>query len=190
MKKLIIFASGAGSNARAIIQHFHHGDLATIKLIVCNNKEAGVIEVARQQNVPVLLISRTVLYDTTQISDLLAALQPDLIVLAGFLWKIPDHMLAAFPGKIINIHPALLPKYGGKGMYGARVHEAVIGNGDQETGITIHWVNEQYDEGEIILQERCRVLADDTPESLAQKVHQLEHKHYAEVIEKLLANGK
>lgn len=190
MKNLIIFASGTGTNAREIIRHFHTSSSVRVKLIVCNNARAGVLEIAQQANIPVLLINRPLLYDTSEISNILSSFHPDLIVLAGFLWKIPLHMIEAFPEKIINIHPALLPRYGGRGMYGARVHQAVIENGDKESGITIHWVNENYDEGKIILQKSCPVSKDDTAESLAQKVHQLEHRWYASIIENLLTDEK
>lgn len=190
MKNLIIFASGTGTNAREIIHHFHLSGTARVKLIVCNNPKAGVLEIARKENIPSLLITRSLFYTPAEIPRLLTCFQPDLIVLAGFLWKVPEEIVRAFPDKIINIHPALLPKYGGKGMFGSRVHEAVINAGDTESGITIHVVNEQYDEGKIILQQRCTVTEDDTPESLAQKVHQLEYKWYAETIEKLLLDEK
>lgn len=190
MKNLILFASGTGTNASEIIRRFRDSSAIKVKLIVSNNRKAGVLEVAQKQNIPLLLINRPLLYESPEVSHILESFEPALIVLAGFLWKIPQHMLEAFPGKIVNIHPALLPKYGGKGMYGARVHEAVIGNGDRESGITIHKVNENYDEGQIILQQRCQVSPEDTAESLAQKVHQLEHKWYAHTIEKLLADEK
>lgn len=190
MKNLVIFASGAGTNAREIIRRFSTSATIRVKLIVCNKTNAGVLEIARQENIPALLINRALLYESTETTDILACFKPDLIVLAGFLWKVPSGLLRAFPDKIVNIHPALLPNYGGKGMYGLRVHEAVIRNGDPESGITIHWIDEHYDEGKIILQKRCTVSADDTPESLAQKVHQLEHKWYPEVIEKLLTHEK
>lgn len=190
MKNLIIFASGAGTNAREIICHFQLSGKARVKMLVCNNPKAGVLEIARKENIPTLLITRSSFYEPNEISGLLACLRPDLIVLAGFLWKIPEEMVRAFPDKIVNIHPALLPKYGGKGMFGSNVHKAVINAGDKQSGITIHLVNEQYDEGKIILQQQCPVEAEDTAESLAQKVHQLEYKWYAETIEKLLFDEK
>lgn len=190
MKKLVIFASGTGTNADNIIRYFHEGDLARVKLIVSNKPGAGVLEVARRHGVPTLVVDRTGFYPPAGLLDKLARLAPDLIVLAGFLWKVPPEMVAAYPGKIINIHPALLPAHGGKGMYGAHVHEAVIRAKEAESGITIHYVNERYDEGEAIRKQTCPVSPSDTPETLAQKVHQLEYEWYPRVIEELLVAQK
>ncbi len=185
MDNLIIFASGAGTNAAAIINWFKANGKARVSLIVCNKPQAGVLKIAERENIPTLLIDK----QSIQSADFVATLQshnPKLIILAGFLWKIPATMTTAFPDKIINIHPALLPKYGGKGMYGHHVHEAVIAAGEQESGITIHYVNEAYDEGNTIVQAHCPVVAGDTPDSLAARIHQLEHYYFPRVIEFLL----
>jgi len=185
MDNLIIFASGAGTNAAAIINWFKANGKARVSLIVCNKPQAGVLKIAEKENIPTLLIDK----QSIQSAEFVATLQshnPTLIILAGFLWKIPAAMTTAFPDKIINIHPALLPKYGGKGMYGHHVHEAVIAAGEQESGITIHYVNEAYDEGNTIVQAHCPVVAGDTPDSLAARIHQLEHYYFPRVIEFLL----
>lgn len=186
MKNLVIFASGAGTNADNIIAHFAGHPLARVRLVVSNRPKAGVLEVARRAGVPSLILSRESFYDSEELLNILREMPADLIILAGFLWKVPEQLVKAFPGRIINIHPALLPLYGGKGMYGQAVHEAVLAAGDRQSGITIHYVNEKYDEGEVILQKTCTVTAADTAESLAQKVHQLEYRWYPEAIEKLL----
>lgn len=186
MKNLVIFASGAGTNAANIIRYFQNGDLARVKLIVCNKPGAGVLDVARREEIPTLGVDRASFYPPKGVLAALAALSPDLIVLAGFLWRVPEELVRAYPERIINIHPALLPRYGGKGMYGASVHQAVIRAKDHESGITIHYVNEKYDEGEVIVRKTCPVTATDTPESLAQKVHQLEYEWYPRTIEKML----
>jgi phosphoribosylglycinamide formyltransferase-1 len=186
MKNLVIFASGNGTNAEKIIARFTEHPLARVRLVVCNNPRAGVLEVAKRAGVPSLVVSRESFYHSEELLRILKELPADLIILAGFLWKVPEQLVRAFAGRIINIHPALLPLYGGKGMYGEAVHRAVIAAGDRESGINIHFVNEKYDEGEVILQQRCTVTAADTPESLAQKVHLLEYKWYPETIEKLL----
>jgi phosphoribosylglycinamide formyltransferase-1 len=186
MKNLVIFASGAGTNAEKIIARFAHHPLARVRLVVCNKPKAGVLEVARRAGVPSLVVSRDSFYHSEELLNILRELPADLIILAGFLWKVPEQLVKAFPGRIINIHPALLPLYGGKGMYGQAVHAAVLAAGDRQSGITIHYVNEKYDEGEVILQKTCTVTAADTAESLAQKVHQLEYRWYPETIEKLL----
>jgi phosphoribosylglycinamide formyltransferase-1 len=185
MQSIIIFASGAGSNAKAIIDYFKEKPMATVALIVCNKPEAGVIKIAESANIPVLLINK----QTISSEDFLVALQkhqPSLLVLAGFLWKIPELIVKNFKDKIINIHPALLPKYGGKNMYGSHVHQAVIAAKETESGITIHYVNEVYDEGRIIVQARCEVAKEDDEHSLAGKIHQLEHFYFPKVIEFLL----
>lgn len=153
-----------------------------------NRSDAYVLERAKKLNIPSICFSRAELYETDLVLNLLKAENPALIVLAGFLWLLPDIIIRNFPGRIINIHPALLPKYGGRGMYGSKVHEAVVAAGEKESGITIHYVNEKYDEGDIIFQARSPVLPDDTPETLAQRIHELEYRYYPEVIEKLLAS--
>jgi len=185
MHSLVIFASGAGTNAAAIIDYFKHNGKARVALIVCNKVNAGVLDIARREEIPFLIINKKTFTETLlieQISDF----NPSLIVLAGFLWKIPESLLQAFPGKIINIHPALLPGYGGKGMYGQHVHHAVIAAGEAESGITIHYVNEHYDEGSTILQARCKVELGDAPGDLATRIHRLEHFYYPRAIEYLL----
>lgn len=186
MKKLVIFASGTGSNTQKIIDYFRGSSVAKVALIVCNKPGAGVLQIADKENIPSLIINRHTFYETNEITERLINLSADWIVLAGFLWKIPENMVKAFPRRIINIHPALLPSHGGKGMYGMHVHETVIASGEKESGITIHYVNEKYDEGEMIFQKTCAVSSGDTPESLAQKVHQLEYQWYPQIIEKLI----
>jgi len=183
---IAIFASGAGSNAKKIIEHFRNSKSVTISLIVCNKPVAGVLNIAREENIPVLLVEKEKFFRGNAYIDELNEKKIDLIVLAGFLWKIPDRLIKAFPRKIVNIHPALLPKFGGKGMYGNFVHEAVINAGDKMSGITIHYVDEHYDNGDTIFQVKCAVLESDTPDSLALRIHLLEHAHYPVVIEELL----
>jgi formyltetrahydrofolate-dependent phosphoribosylglycinamide formyltransferase len=182
-----IFASGAGSNAQKIIEYFQKDPHSNIKvsLIICNVPGAGVLNIAEEKGIPALLIHKAEFNQTGYVSSLQNA-DIDFIVLAGFLWKVPSVLVQAFPKAIINIHPALLPKYGGKGMYGAHVHEAVIAAGEKESGISIHWVNEHYDEGAIIFQAKCPVDANDTASTLAEKIHALEHAHFAPTIEQLL----
>ena len=185
MHSLIIFASGTGTNAAAIIDYFRNNGKARVSLIVSNNAGAGVLEIARKEEIPFLIIDRKTMGET-MIIEQMNDYKPSLIVLAGFLWKIPATILHAFAGKVINIHPALLPGYGGKGMYGHHVHDAVIGAGDPESGITIHYVNEVYDDGNIILQARCPVKPGDGPDDLALRIHKLEHYYYPRAIEFLL----
>jgi len=191
-KKIAIFASGSGTNAENIINYFSTRDDLKIKvaLIVCNNPKAYVLERAKKLNVPRMLISKDDFYETDKIVAYLQSLKIDLIVLAGFLWLIPANLLRAFSDKIINLHPALLPEYGGKGMYGMRVHQAVLEAGDKETGISIHYVNEKYDEGKIIAQYKCSIEKGDNPKSIAEKVHQLEHQYFPVVIERILTTLK
>lgn len=186
MKKIAILASGSGTNAENIAAYFLKSDKARVCLIASNNPEAGVIARARRLHIPVLLFDRTSFAKTGQVTDILKKLDIDLVVLAGFMMLIPDDLVKAFDGRMINIHPALLPKFGGKGMYGEFVHEAVVAAGEKETGITIHFVNEHYDEGEIIFQASCPVSPGDTPDDVAAKVHELEYRHYPAVIEKIL----
>lgn len=196
MKRIALFASGSGSNAEKIAEYFSDSTDIEITLILSNNPKAGVIERARhgfarrgfgqRLHVPVLLFDRTTFYDTDRITQLLQQQSVDLIVLAGFMWLMPSGLVRAFRDKIINIHPALLPKFGGKGMYGHFVHEAVVAAGETESGITIHYVNEQYDEGQIIFQASCPVLPTDTPEDVARRVQLLEHEHYPRVVAELL----
>ena len=185
IKKIIFFASGSGSNVQNIIEHFSAFDQITTDLVLTNNQKAGVLDRAKSLNVPFYLFKKEEYLDDSLLNKL-QTIKPDLIVLAGFLLKIPKSIVAAYPDKIINIHPALLPKHGGKGMYGDRVHQSVLDSGDSQTGITIHYVNENYDEGSIIFQSAVEVSKADTAESIANKVRQLEYKHYPEVLHQLL----
>ncbi len=189
VKKIVIFASGSGSNAENIVHYFRNRSDVEISVILTNNPKARVLERARGLQVPALSFNRQAFYRANTVLDLLNAIEPDMIVLAGFLWKVPKSFVKAFPSKIVNIHPALLPKYGGKGMYGKHVHEAVIKNREIETGITIHNVNEEYDEGTIVFQARTSINDTDTVEDVAKKVHALEYKHYPKIIELLLTDN-
>lgn len=186
MRSLAIFASGSGTNAQAIAEYFKNKEKYVIKLILTNKPDAFVLERAKILNIPTMVFDKETFYNTQKILQILKNEHIDLIILAGFLWLIPDFLITNYPNRIINIHPALLPKYGGKGMYGQLVHEAVIKNKDAETGITIHFINNEYDKGKIIFQAKCKVKSTDTPESIANKVHKLEHKFYPKVIEKIL----
>ncbi len=184
--RLAVAASGAGSNAQKIIEYFKGSSIANVALIVCNKPGAGVLGIAQQHGISTLLMERERFFRGDGYVPELCAAGIDLVVLAGFLWKIPQTLLHAFPKKIINIHPALLPKYGGKGMYGHHVHEAVRASGDLETGITIHYVDELYDHGDAIFQARCAVHANDNPAAISKSVQQLEHYYYPSVIEDVL----
>jgi phosphoribosylglycinamide formyltransferase-1 len=186
MIRIAIFASGAGSNAAKIIDFFKKDTKIQVALIVCNKPNAGVLNIAAHNQIPVLLIEKEAFFRGNAYLPQLQEANIDFVVLAGFLWKIPEKLIAAYPNKIINIHPALLPKYGGKGMYGSFVHEAVITNKEKESGITIHFVNEHFDEGKHIFQATCSILNNDTPESLAAKIHILEHEHFARVIKEVI----
>jgi folate-dependent phosphoribosylglycinamide formyltransferase PurN len=189
---LAIFASGAGTNAKKIIEYFENKSTPVkISLIVCNVPGAGVLDIAKSKGIPTLMINKAEFASTGYVESLRNA-DIHFIVLAGFLWKVPEVLVNAYqPGigdarGIINIHPALLPNYGGKGMYGSRVHEAVVAAGEKETGITIHWVDAHYDEGDIIFQASCSIESSDTAETVANKIHVLEHQHFAPTIEKIL----
>lgn len=186
MRNIIILASGSGSNAENIIRYFAGREGVSVSHVLTNRSDAYVLERAKHLGVSTKVFDRTAFYDNSEVLDFLRSCQPDLIVLAGFLWLVPAALVEAFPQRIINIHPALLPAYGGKGMYGAKVHEAVVANGDVETGITIHYVNTRYDEGAVIFQARCPVDPGDSAEQVAQKVHALEYEHFPRVIEELL----
>jgi len=186
MKKIAIFASGNGSNAERITQYFSEKKVADVCLILTNNQNAGVLERAKKLNVPAVVFNRNDFSNTNKINDLLVANKIDLVVLAGFLWLVPLNILQTFHNRIVNIHPALLPKYGGKGMYGARVHEAIIEAGDKQSGITIHYVNEKYDEGQVIFQASVDIDSTDSPDSLAAKIHELEYVHFPVVIEEVV----
>ncbi|NER17209.1 phosphoribosylglycinamide formyltransferase [Spongiivirga citrea] len=186
MKRIVIFASGSGTNAENIIKYFNHTGGATVVQVLSNKRDAKVLDKSNSHKISSLYFNRTAFYDSDDVLNLVMAAKPDLIVLAGFLWKFPKKILAQFPNKVINIHPALLPNYGGKGMYGMNVHQAVINNKEKASGITIHYVNEAYDEGAIIFQAKTSIETDDTAEDLAAKIHELEYEHFPKVIEKLL----
>ncbi|WP_128547981.1 phosphoribosylglycinamide formyltransferase [Larkinella soli] len=186
MKRIALFASGSGSNAEKIAEYFADRPEVEISLILTNNPKAGVIERARRLHIPVLVFDRTTFYGSERIVRLLRKQEIDLVVLAGFMWLIPEALVRAFPNRMLNIHPALLPKYGGKGMYGHFVHEAVVSAGEAESGITIHFVNERYDEGAVVFQTACPLDPTDTPEDVARKVQVLEHRYFPEIVEKVL----
>ena len=186
MTKIAVFASGSGTNVENIIKHFKFNNNIIVSIIFTNNQKAGVIERANRLNVPVSIFSKEDFYQNGKVSEMLNNNKIDFIVLAGFLWLVPINIIENFKMKIINIHPALLPKYGGKGMYGEKVHKTIIENGETESGITIHYVNNKYDDGDIIFQAKCAIEKNDTPESLAQKIHILEYEFYPKVIEKTI----
>lgn len=184
--RIAVFASGAGSNAQKIIDHFRDHSSIKVALIVCNRPGAGVLDIAAREKIPFIIIDKEKFFRGNGYVDELRQEGIDFIVLAGFLWKIPVSLLRAWPHKMVNIHPALLPGYGGKGMYGAFVHKAVIEAQDKESGISIHFVDDIYDHGQVIFQARCAIAPDDTSETLAQKIHQLEHLYYPRIIEKTI----
>jgi len=186
MKRIAIFASGSGSNAQNIVEHFLKNKAARVEIILTNKREAYVLERAMKYQISTCIFDKKTLHETNNILHLLNDSKIDLIVLAGFLLLVPKNILEAFPGRIINIHPALLPKFGGKGMYGNKVHEAVIANHEKYSGITIHYVNEQYDEGDVIYQKKIELASSETPESLASKIHALEYEYLPSVIEQVL----
>ena len=187
MKRIVLFASGSGSNVENIIRYFHdRRNSVAVAAVLTNKSNAKVLDRCNYLNVNGLYFNRNAFYQTDCVLDILKALNPDLIILAGFLWKMPEKIIQNFPDKIINIHPALLPKYGGKGMYGNHVHQAVKNQGETETGITIHYVNENYDEGATIFQAKTIISSDDSVEDIAKKVHELEYEHFPKTIEKLL----
>ena len=183
---IAIFASGSGSNAENIINHFRNSRSAEVRLVISNKNDAFVIDRAKKLQVPCAVFDKKSDFSGDVLFKLLLNNKIDLIVLAGFLWLLPATLIEKFPKRIINIHPALLPEYGGKGMYGSKVHQAVSESGDVESGITIHYVNEHYDQGDIIFQTSCQIKAGENPESIAQKVHQLEYEYYPKVIEEVL----
>ena len=186
MKRIVILASGSGSNAENIIVHFQNNPNVEVAAVLTNKRDAKVLDRCERLQIPAFHFNRKAFTGSDAVLKLIQSLNPSLIVLAGFLWKIPTKMVQAFPSNIINIHPALLPKYGGKGMYGNHVHQAVKDSNEPETGITIHYVNENYDEGAIIFQAKTLVKPADSVEDIAQKVHSLEYEHFPKVIEKLL----
>jgi phosphoribosylglycinamide formyltransferase-1 len=187
MKKIVIFASGSGTNAENIIKHFKSTNSGTVVSVFTNNPNAKVIERAKNFQISTQIFSKEELFSGKVLQKILA-IAPDLIVLAGFLLKLPKTIIESYPNSIINIHPALLPNYGGKGMYGMNVHRAIVENKEKETGITIHYVNENYDEGNIIFQKKVTILITDTPEVVAEKIHELEQKYFPKVIEDLLTS--
>lgn len=187
MKNIAVFASGEGTNAENLFNYFNNDKRVKIKLVVTNLENAGIIERAKKHKKNIQIISKTALNEyTEQIIEFLKTEKIDIIVLAGFLLKIPIAFVNAFPNQIINIHPSLLPKYGGKGMYGMNVHKAVIANNETESGITIHFVNEEYDKGEVIIQEKCKIDITDTPETLVMKIRKLEFEFLPKAVEKII----
>lgn len=188
MARIAIFASGNGTNAEAIINHFQEHPTVRVAALFCNNPKAYVLERARRSDIPTVVFNRQEFYESSKVTDALREHRITHIVLAGFLWLLPPSLVESFPSRIINIHPALLPKYGGKGMYGMRVHEAVKAAGDRQTGITIHEVTTVYDDGPLIFSATCDIDPGDSPEAIADKVHTLEHRHYPRIIEKWINN--
>lgn len=186
MKNIAIFASGSGSNALKIIEYFKPSSRINVKVIVCNRQNAGVLEKARIHGISTLMVQRKAFYESEDLLNQLEDLKIDFIALAGFLWLIPENLVNKYPNRIVNIHPALLPKYGGKGMYGMHIHRAVREANEKQSGLTIHYVNKDYDEGAIILQRRVELADDDSPEEIAAKVLKLEHRYYPLVIEDIL----
>jgi phosphoribosylglycinamide formyltransferase-1 len=187
MRNIAIFASGSGTNAENIIKYFSNKNSAKVSLVLSNKRQAMVLKRAEANNIRTVFFEHKEFYVTGKVLRYLALYKIDFIVLAGFLWLVPESIVEQYAGRIINIHPALLPMHGGKGMYGENVHKAVIGNKDPESGITIHYVNKVYDEGDIIFQAKCKVDPSDTPDTLALKVHALEYQHYPVVIEEIVA---
>lgn len=189
MKKynLAIFASGSGSNAEKIITYFQEHARVQVKAIFTNKAQAGVVSRAQKLQIPLLIFDRQQFYESGMVLDQLLEMEIEAVILAGFLWLVPPAIIRAYPGKILNIHPALLPKFGGPGMYGMHVHQAVLAAGEKKSGITIHEVNEEYDQGRIVFQATCEIAPGETPQSLVNKIHKLEHQHYPRVIEKWLS---
>jgi phosphoribosylglycinamide formyltransferase-1 len=187
MKKIVIFASGSGTNAENIIKYFAETKIGTVVAVFTNRQDAKVIERAKNYQVPVVVFSKDDLIES-KILQKLNTFRPDLIVLAGFLLKFPQNIIESYPDRIINIHPALLPKYGGKGMYGMNIHRTIVENKEKETGITIHFVNENYDEGNVIFQKDIVLSGNETPDEVAHKIHELEQEYFPQVIERLLEN--
>jgi phosphoribosylglycinamide formyltransferase-1 len=190
MKKLALFASGNGTNVQQISEYFAQSKEISVECVVVNKKNIFVIERAKRLNIPCHYFSREDFYNTDKVLNLMKEKQIDYIILAGFLWLVPNNLLENYNNKIINIHPALLPKYGGKGMYGHHVHEAVVNHKEKESGITIHYVNEKYDSGDIIFQAKCKVEATDNADDVAAKIHILEKEYYPKVIEKVIMQAK
>ena len=189
-KRIAIFASGSGSNAQKIMEHFKKNDFAEVSLVLTNNPEAYVLQRADNFEIPAHIFNKRAFYQSDEVIKLLQNLKINLVVLAGFLWLVPQNLLEVFPGRIINIHPALLPNFGGKGMYGDYIHQAVLAAGEKESGITIHYVNEHFDAGEIIQQFRFKIDSADQLENIRFKIQQLEHQYYPKVIEQVLKKLK
>ncbi|WP_158846693.1 phosphoribosylglycinamide formyltransferase [Algibacter sp. L1A34] len=187
MKRIVIFASGSGTNAENLIKFFHNRENASVIQILTNNPHAKVLDRAKKLKVSALSFNKIAISQTEDVLNILKASKPDLIVLAGYLWKFPENILKAFPNKVINVHPALLPNYGGKGMFGMHVHNAIVNNKEKETGITIHYVNEHYDEGAIIFQAKCDVNETDSADDVAAKIHELEMEYFPKVINDILS---
>jgi phosphoribosylglycinamide formyltransferase-1 len=190
MKRIAVFASGSGTNAENLIHYFRNSQIAEIAVVFCNRRGAGVIRRSENLKVPVVVFDKVQLYDSDGVILRLQAYKIDMIVLAGFLWLIPPPILNLYPGSVINIHPALLPKYGGKGMYGQKVHQAVIDNREEKSGITIHLIDEDYDKGQNLAQIECQVKPEDTAETLAHRIHALEYEFFPRVIEKFIKEGQ
>lgn len=186
VKNILLFASGSGSNVENIARYFEADPRVRIRGVFCNNPKAGVVERCQRLGLPLYCFNRVAFEDPEGLLPMLQSLKPDLLVLAGFLWKVPDHLVAAYPRQIVNIHPALLPAYGGKGMYGMHVHRAVVAASEKESGITVHYVNEAYDQGAIVFQARVPLEGTETPEDVAAMVHALEYEHFPPVIASLL----
>lgn len=187
-KKIVILASGSGTNAENIIKYFQNSDIAEVVAVLSNKPTAKALKRAHDLNVKALCFDREAFYETNDVLHILEDIDPNLIVLAGFLWLFPSKILKKFPNRVINLHPALLPKYGGKGMFGEQVHKSVLENKEKSTGITIHYVNENYDDGNIIFQTSFEIIPNETPSGLAVKIHELEYRHFPEVIQNLLEN--
>ena len=185
-KNIAIFASGEGSNAQNIIEYFKDSDRVNVAVVVSNKKDANVLKKAASAHIPTLVINREDFYSTDNTIEYLKQMRVEWVILAGFLWMVPDNLIKQYSHRIINIHPSLLPKFGGKGMYGMNVHKAVIDAKEKESGITIHHVNEKYDDGEIIAQYKCVINKGDTPETLSEKIRALEHQYYPKVIEGII----
>lgn len=190
MTRLAIFASGSGSNAENISHYFKDRTDVEVVVFLTNNPEAGVLLRAKKLQIPVLYFNKAQFQNSDYVLNFLKDQRIDYLIMAGFLWLVPANLIAAFPNKIINVHPALLPKYGGKGMWGHHVHEAVVKNKEIESGITIHYVNEAYDEGKIIFQAKCEVLEEDSAENVAAKIHLLEYEHFPKVIDQIIKEGQ
>ncbi len=187
MKKLAIFASGSGTNAENITSYFKNNMNIKVSLILSNKKNAKVLDKAKKLDIPTFIFNKKDFFETDKISKKLSLESIDFIILAGFLLKVPKNLIAQYPNRIINIHPSLLPKYGGKGMYGMNIHHSIIKNKEEKSGITIHFIDENFDEGEIIFQNEIEINKNDTAEGLAQKIHLLEYKYFPKVIEKIVS---